>query len=152
MLAATFNDASSENYWIAMDNFGDDNVQNGIWQGTELYERNPTYGSSLGSVMLSFLGRMEYKFRNRYILTANIRTDGSSKFSPKHRWGTFPAFAAAWIVSDEKFVKENLPWLSFFKLKGGWGKVGNGWGRNTAGARCLKIPTTKANRDSFPHR
>ena len=46
---------------------------------------------------------------------------------PKHRWGTFPAFAAAWIVSDEKFVKENLPWLSFFKLKGGWGKVGNGW-------------------------
>lgn len=87
MLAATFNDASSENYWIAMDNFGDDNVQNGIWQGTELYERNPTYGSSLGSVMLSFLGRMEYKFRNRYILTANIRTDGSSKFSPPNTVG-----------------------------------------------------------------
>lgn len=118
MAAATFNDEGSENYWIAMDNYGDDNVQNGIWQGTELYERNPTYGSSLGSVMLSFLGRMEYKFRNRYILTANIRTDGSSKFSPKHRWGTFPAFAAAWIVSDEKFVKENLPWLSFFKQIG----------------------------------
>lgn len=77
MAAATFNDEGSENYWIAMDNYGDDNVQNGIWQGTEMYERYPKYGSSLGSVMLSFLGRAEYKYRNRYIFTANIRTDGS---------------------------------------------------------------------------
>lgn len=113
MLAATFNDASSENYWIAMDNFGDDNVQNGIWQGTELYERNPTYGSSLGSVMLSFLGRMEYKFRNRYILTANIRTDGSSKFSPQTPLGHFPGFCRCMDCQRRK-VRQRKPSLAQF--------------------------------------
>lgn len=127
MLASTFTDDNAEEYWFAMDNFGDDNVQNGIWQGTEPYEKNPKDGYQHGSVMLSFLGRLEYKYNNRYILNATIRTDGSSKFSPKNRWGTFPSFAAAWLVSEEKFIKDNMPWLTFFKLKGGWGKVGNGW-------------------------
>lgn len=127
MAASTFTDDNSEQYWFAMDNYGDDNVQNGIWQGTEPYARNPKDGYSYGAVMLSFLGRAEYKLLNRYILNATVRTDGSSKFSPKNRWGTFPSFAAAWIVSEEKFVKEHMPWLTFFKLKGGWGMVGNGW-------------------------
>ena len=127
MVAGTYNENNAENYWFAMDNFGDDNVQNGIWQGTEPYEKRPKDGYSLGSVMLSFIGRAEYKFMNRYILNASIRRDGSSKFSPKNRWGNFPAVAAAWLVSEEDFFKNNLPWFSYFKLKGGWGKVGNGW-------------------------
>lgn len=127
MGAATLNDVDTERYWFEMINYGDDDVQNGIWQATEPNDRNWHDGSALGSVMLSFLGRLEYKYKNRYILTGTVRTDSSSKFSPNHRWGTFPSFAAAWIVSEEKFVKDNLPWLSFFKIKGGWGKVGNGW-------------------------
>lgn len=127
MVASTFTDDSSEEYRFAMQNFGDDEVQNGIWQGTEPYEQNPRNGYSNGSVMLSFLGRFEYKYNNRYILNASVRTDGSSKFSPNNRWGTFPSFAVAWLLSEEKFVKDNMPWVSFLKLKGGWGRVGNGW-------------------------
>lgn len=127
MTAATYTENDSENYWFAMQNYGDDNVQNGIWQGVEPYSQYPKDGYSYGSLMVSFLGRLEYKYLNRYILNATIRRDGSSRFSPKQRWGNFPAFAAAWLVSEERFMKNNLPWLSYFKLKAGWGKVGNGW-------------------------
>lgn len=124
---ATYTEDDSENYWFAMQNYGDDNVQNGIWQGVDSYDKYPKDGYSNGSLMISFISRLEYKFRNRYILNASMRRDGSSRFSPKERWGNFPAFAAAWLVSEEKFVKKNVPWLTYLKLKGGWGKVGNGW-------------------------
>lgn len=125
--AGTWNKDCTEGYWMAMKNYGDDDVQNGIWQATEPYSNYPKYGYSYGSMMVSMLGRLEYKFKNRYILNASMRRDGSSRFSPKSRWGNFPSFAAAWIISDEKPVKEHLLWLTFLKLKGGWGKVGNGW-------------------------
>ena len=127
MAAGTYDETKSENYWFAMQNYGDDNVQNGIWQGVEPYARNPKNGYHYGSAMVSFLGRMEYKFKNRYILNATMRRDGSSRFSPDSRWGNFPSAAVAWLVSEESFVRNNIPWLSYFKLKGGWGKVGNGW-------------------------
>lgn len=125
--AGTWNRERIENYWFAMQNYGDDDVQNGIWQGTEPYSRNPRDGYSRGSMMVSMVGRLEYKYKNRYILNASMRRDGSSRFSPSSRWGNFPSVAAAWIVSDEKPLKEAMPWLTFLKLKGGWGKVGNGW-------------------------
>lgn len=63
---------------------------------------------------------------DRYLVTGTIRSDGSSKFSPKYRWGTFPSFAAAWIISEENFLKDSQ-WLSFLKIRAGWGKTGNGW-------------------------
>lgn len=127
MAAGTYTEDDSENYWFAMQNYGDDDVQNGIWQGTEPYTKNPRNGYSYGSALVSFLGRLEYKLRNRYILNASIRRDGSSRFSPKERWGNFPSVAAAWLLSEEKFIKEGAPWITYLKLKGGWGKVGNGW-------------------------
>lgn len=127
MVAGTYDETESENYWFAMQNYGDDDVQNGIWQGVEPYAKNPKNGYSYGSAMVSFIGRLEYKFKNRYILNASMRRDGSSRFSPDVRWGNFPSVAAAWLVSNEPFISNNIPWLSYFKLKGGWGKVGNGW-------------------------
>lgn len=63
---------------------------------------------------------------DRYLLTGTVRSDGSSKFSPSHRWGTFPSLAAAWIVTEENFLKDSQ-WLSFLKIRAGWGKTGNGW-------------------------
>lgn len=74
--------------------------------------------------MLSFFARGVYNFGERYMLTATIRADGSSVFSDKHKWGYFPSFAAAWRVSEEKFMKNIKP-ISNLKLRAGWGVVGN---------------------------
>lgn len=74
----------------------------------------------------SFFGRVLYSFDDRYLLQANIRRDGSSRFSKAYRWGTFPSFSAGWVVTKEKFM-EGLGGdvLSFLKLRGSWGKLGN---------------------------
>lgn len=75
------------------------------------------------SALLSYLGRVVYSFRDRYVITATYRIDGSSKFTRGNRWGTFPSFAAAWNVTEEDW---NLPQqLSSLRLRAGWGRVGN---------------------------
>lgn len=71
----------------------------------------------------SWLGRINYSFDNRYLLTVNFRADGSSKFS-ENRWGYFPSFALAWRMSNEKFM-EGITALNDLKIRLGWGKVGN---------------------------
>jgi TonB-linked SusC/RagA family outer membrane protein len=72
----------------------------------------------------SLLGRLNYTYDDKYILTANIRRDGSSNISPDHRYQIFPSIAAAWKLHNEDFL--NLPsFISELKLRGGWGKVGN---------------------------
>jgi TonB-linked SusC/RagA family outer membrane protein len=68
--------------------------------------------------------RLTYSFDNKYLFKASIRRDGSSRFGANERYGIFPAFSAGWIMSEESFLKENKV-VSFLKLKGGWGKVGN---------------------------
>lgn len=73
--------------------------------------------------MISYLFRANYVFRNRYLLTATFRRDGSSVFSDENRWGNFPSFAAGWRVSEEEFF--NIPAISNLKLRGSWGVVGN---------------------------
>lgn len=72
----------------------------------------------------SWLGRVNYSFDNRYLLTVNFRADGSSKFA-ENRWGYFPSFALAWRISQEKFMDRSSTFLSDLKLRLGWGKVGN---------------------------
>lgn len=59
-------------------------------------------------------GRVAYNFDSKYLLTANLRADGSSKLHPDHRWGVFPSFSAAWRVSSEKFMAD-LTWIDDFK-------------------------------------
>ncbi len=72
----------------------------------------------------SYFGRFNYNLLDRYLLTATLRTDGSSSFSEDHRWGWFPSAALAWRASNEKFLK-NVEWLNNLKLRLGWGLVGN---------------------------
>ena len=72
----------------------------------------------------SWLGRVNYSFDNRYLLTVNFRADGSSKFA-ENRWGYFPSFALAWRISQEKFMDRSSTFLNDLKLRIGWGKVGN---------------------------
>ncbi len=73
---------------------------------------------------LSYFGRLNYDYAEKYMFTAIIRADGSSVFAPGHRWGYFPSFSAGWVVSNEKFL-ENSSWLDFLKLRAGWGQNGN---------------------------
>lgn len=74
---------------------------------------------------ISYFARLNYSFKDRYILSATIRRDGSSKFAPGNRWGTFPSVGLGWVMSEERFIKDNLPNVNFLKLKGSWGKLGN---------------------------
>lgn len=74
--------------------------------------------------MLSYLGRINYAYDNRYLFTASYRIDGSSKFTRGNRFARFPAFALGWNISNEGFMQE-VDWLSFLKLRASWGATGN---------------------------
>ncbi len=74
----------------------------------------------------SFFGRIAYSYASRYLLQVNFRRDGSSRFAPDSRWANFPSLSAGWVVSEEQFMKNlNWNWLSFLKLRGSWGTLGN---------------------------
>jgi len=72
----------------------------------------------------SYFGRATYSYNDKYLLTATIRTDGTSRVGFNNRWGTFPAFSAGWKVSNEDFMKD-VTWIQDLKIRGGWGKTGN---------------------------
>ena len=74
--------------------------------------------------LISFFGRMNYNFNDRYILTATLRRDGSSRFGPDNAWGTFPSLAFAWRLSAEPFM-QNISSINDLKLRASWGKTGN---------------------------
>ena len=73
---------------------------------------------------LSFFGRINYSFKDKYLLSVNVREDGASKFGPGNKWGTFPSVSAAWRISKEKFM-EHVTFINDLKLRAGFGKIGN---------------------------
>ena len=79
------------------------------------------------SSMTSYAARLNYGYKGRYLLTATIRRDGSSKFTKDNRWGTFPSAAAAWRITEEPFM-QNISWLSNLKLRLAYGVTGNNTG------------------------
>ena len=81
-------------------------------------------GSAWENAYRSYFGRIMYNFQNKYFLQGNIRYDGSSRFHKDYRWGTFPSFSTGWVISEESFMQD-IPWLSFLKLRGSWGALGN---------------------------
>ncbi|GAA4320237.1 TonB-dependent receptor [Mucilaginibacter gynuensis] len=82
-------------------------------------------GGGSGNALLSYFGRVNYSFNDRYIASVTLRRDGSSRFGSNNRFGTFPAASVGWRVSEESFIKDNLPFISDLKLRYGWGKTGN---------------------------
>ncbi|WP_218127672.1 SusC/RagA family TonB-linked outer membrane protein [Niabella drilacis] len=76
--------------------------------------------------MASAFGRLNYGFRDKYLLEASYRYDGSSRLAPGNRWQLFPSFSAAWRISQEDFVRNALPGLNELKLRASWGQLGNG--------------------------
>ena len=123
----------SQNYINGSD-YADDlfrtlNAANKIsWSGT---------GSSASDwKILSFFGRLQYNWNSTYMLTANLRADGSSRLAPGHRWGIFPSFSGAWRVSNENFMKD-IEWIDDMKIRGGWGQTGNQSGLGDYGYLAL---------------
>ncbi len=76
--------------------------------------------------MASYIGRVNYSYEGRYLLTASVRHDGSSRFAERYRWGTFPSFALGWNIHKEEFFKNVIDkYISNLKLRAGWGQIGN---------------------------
>lgn len=98
----------------------------GLPQGLEEIDaaNRSNEGNSWRSVLTSILGRVFYSYQNKYLFTATIRRDGSSKFGKNNRYGYFPSFSLGWNVAEEKFM-ENVHWLDQLKLRGGYGVLGN---------------------------
>lgn len=91
--------------------------------GSEDKQTNSGTGSEYTSN--SLFGRIMYDYDGRYLVQANVRHDGSSRFAKKYRWGTFPSVSAGWVVSREKFMQVTEPWLNFMKVRASWGMLGN---------------------------
>ncbi len=83
-----------------------------------------TTGYKFANSLLSYFGRVFYSYDDRYLITATIRRDGSSKFNEDNRWGWFPSVALAWRASQESFLSD-IPWMNNAKLRAGWGATGN---------------------------
>ncbi|MCQ2230083.1 MAG: TonB-dependent receptor [Bacteroidales bacterium] len=122
MAGSSWTDSDYRNSWINGSHYKDDKIQtlnaaNKIsWDGTGT-------GASEWGIM-SYFGRLSFNYDSKYMLTANVRADGSSKLHPDYRWGIFPSFSGAWRLSSESFM-ENLEWLDDMKLRAGWGQTGN---------------------------
>ena len=101
-------------------------------------------GYGYHSTLVSFFGRMNYTLMNRYLLTATLRQDGTSRFGSDHRWGTFPSFALGWKIKEESFLQD-VDWLSDLKLRLGWGVTGQQNLSNTQDFPYMQLYT--ANRD-----
>ncbi|MEO5997409.1 MAG: SusC/RagA family TonB-linked outer membrane protein [Chitinophagaceae bacterium] len=82
-------------------------------------------GESFGKyAFASYFGRLNYQFNNKYLLTANVRRDGSPRFAPSHRWGTFPSVAVAWKLQEENFIRD-MNIFDQLKIRASWGISGN---------------------------
>ncbi len=75
--------------------------------------------------LLSYFGRVNYDYNEKYLLTLIYRADGSTRFSSKHRWAYFPSASAGWVVTNEPFMNSAESWLDFLKLRASWGTNGN---------------------------
>ncbi len=76
------------------------------------------------SGMLSYIGRFNYSYADKYLFEFLIRSDASTKFAPENYWGTFPSFSAGWVVSEEGFFKDNVKWMDFLKVRASVGFMG----------------------------
>lgn len=90
--------------------------------GNKVSQGNGTTASQWA--IMSYAFRAAYNYDSKYMVTANMRTDGSSKLAPGKRWGIFPSISAGWRLSSEKFM-EDYTWINDLKLRGGWGQTGN---------------------------
>lgn len=122
MGGASWTSSDYTNSWINGSHFRNGDIQT-LNAANKIAWDNTGTGASQWAIM-SYFARASYNYDSKYIVTANVRADGSSKLHPNHRWGVFPSFSAAWRLSSEKFM-QGAEWLDDLKIRGGWGQTGN---------------------------
>lgn len=115
----TYSSFTAKNRNFLIDDLGANNLEagTGLMQGDVSSSKN-------SYKLISFFARAHYSFNERYMLTATIRRDGSSKFGANHKWGTFPSASAAWGISQEAFMQD-VKWVNDLKFRIGYGVTGN---------------------------
>ena len=104
--------------------FGDTFINSTLTRPQDAAIINASNGESTYS-FLSYIGRVNYDFQDRYLLSVSFRADGSSRFGPDNRWGYFPAVSLGWVLSDENFFSTLATTVNFFKIRLSYGLVGN---------------------------
>ncbi|WP_167619801.1 SusC/RagA family TonB-linked outer membrane protein [Maribellus sediminis] len=122
MAGTSWTDSQWSQSYVNGSHYRDDEIQT-LNAANKISWNNTGSNASAWGIM-SVFGRVSYNFESKYLLTFNIREDGSSKLHPDHRWGTFPSFSGAWRMSSEEFMKD-LTWIDDLKIRGGWGQTGN---------------------------
>lgn len=92
--------------------------------GTPALSNDVTVTQKGESGSLSYLGRLAYTYNDRYMFQFIFRSDASTKFAPENYWGFFPGISAGWIISEEDFWKERVPWIEYLKVRASWGRTG----------------------------
>jgi len=108
------------------------------------YGTQTTSGGEHWESQLGFYGRVNYNFREKYLLEANLRYDGTSKFPTDLQWRWFPSFSAGWIATEEQFMDWARPALSLLKFRGSWGTIGDQTVSNS-----LYIPTMSGSQNNW---
>lgn len=113
---------NAENKDFPNDALGPDNLGSGEYMKDEGEVGMGSYKND--AKLIAFFGRVSYDYDGKYLFTASLRHEGSSKFGANHKWGNFPAVSAGWRISQEKFMK-NIKWISDLKIRGDYGVTGN---------------------------
>jgi TonB-dependent starch-binding outer membrane protein SusC len=122
LAGASWQQSISDGQYLLATGFSSDALLKDISSATSITVRNSNYAQYNYQ---SFFGRVNYNLDQKYLLNATFRRDGSSRFGPGRQFGNFGAVGAAWIFSEEKFIADAIPVLSFGKLRGSYGTTGN---------------------------
>lgn len=122
LLGQSIEMTQAEGLYAAGSNYPDDEVLTDLGSAAYKSAMSSPYSSAS---LASFFARLQYKFNERYLLTGTFRTDGSSRFGPDSRWGYFPSGAIAWILTEEDFMKDLKPAVSYLKLRASMGLSGS---------------------------
>ena len=113
---------SAENKDFPNNGLGADNLGSGEWAQEEGEVMMSSYKND--AKLISFFGRVSYDYKGKYLFTASLRHEGSSKFGKNHKWGDFPAVSAGWRISEESFLKD-VEWINDLKIRADYGVTGN---------------------------
>lgn len=123
LVGTSYEHYKSERLYSKRTDFVSDGLED-IEQGNNISKDLPDGRGIVESKMLSYFGRINYSYKDRYLFEANLRADASSRFHKDNRWGWFPSFSAGWRISEESFMKP-IAWLNNLKLRASYGTLGN---------------------------
>ena len=103
-----------------------------MWPSAGAEGTDKAYGSGSGFSLVSFFGKVNYTYADRYLASVTVRRDGSSRFGKNNKYGTFPSVSLGWRISEEAWMKNTKSWLDNLKLRASWGQTGNQEISNTA--------------------